>query len=453
MRKLKLVSNKTLALAEVYMIVKIFGTSMEICNLSTIGNAVAFLAHENTTVIIISQMTVVLHPTLFLQDLKQYKELFQRLEWSLIFRGGTAWHDVEVTKEVLELDGKTVLQAYENMTGVKLIHGRTIPSLQLDPYAPRLVKTYEDIIVHGIRSNTSVINMTSIECNDGVNLPVSDNSFIRTIITNICFSVSMVSLLVLIVVYRKIGMTSTIPGSNLENISMSLLMSNCLFMFGVGASDISEVCFVIGVILHHLWLSVFYFMSVATLCIVINLTKLRSNSQNSHSNLKDKKRCLALGGVIVPCMFVCPAVLLDIYGDAYLSSGYGKQPCFPHIFPANLIFFSGPVMLSITINFVCLLRIIGHICILTNEIGNISMSTPFTHAKVYLRILTLSGFFWITGILAAILESDWFDYAFTLLCALQGFFISLASLTTRQVFRKLRYHKKQITQNLFDSKL
>jgi hypothetical protein len=49
----------------------------------------------------------------------------------------------------------------------------------------------------------------------GVSRPVSDNSFIRAVITNICFSVSMVSLLILIVVYRKIGMTSTIPGSNL----------------------------------------------------------------------------------------------------------------------------------------------------------------------------------------------------------------------------------------------
>jgi hypothetical protein len=52
-------------------------------------------------------------------------------------------------------------------------------------------------------------------------------------------------------------MTYTIPGSNLENISISLLLFNCLFVFGVGASDIKEVCFVIGVILHHLWLSVF----------------------------------------------------------------------------------------------------------------------------------------------------------------------------------------------------
>ena len=161
------------------------------------------------------------------------------------------------------------------------------------------------------------------------------------------FSVSMESLLVLIVVYRKIGMTSTIPGSNLENISVSLLLSNCLFMFGVGAFDIREACFVIGVIMHHLWLIVFYFKSMATLCIVVNLTKLRYNDQNSHSMLKDKIRCLSLGGggcyrslhVSRSCRF---------HGDAYLSSGYGKQPCFPHIFPANVMFFSGPVLLSIT---------------------------------------------------------------------------------------------------------
>jgi hypothetical protein len=92
----------------------------------------------------------------------------------------------------------------------------------------------------------------------------------------------------------------------------------------------------------------------------MNLTKLRYNDHNSHSTLKYKKRCLALGGVVVPCMFVGPAVFLDIYGDAYLSSGYGKQPCFPHIFPANLIFFSGPVLLSIAINFVCLLRDVSY---------------------------------------------------------------------------------------------
>ena len=138
----------------------------------------------------------------------------------------------------------------------------------------------------------------------------------------------------------------------------------------------------------------------------MNITKLRYNGQNSHSTIKDKKCCLAFGGVVVPCMFVGPAVFLDIFGAAYLSSGYGKQPCLPHIFPANFLFFSGPVLLSIIINFICLLRVIGHICILSHDIGNISMFTPLTHAKVYLRIFALSGFLCITGIMTAMLESD-----------------------------------------------
>ena len=107
-------------------------------------------------------------------------------------------------KEVLEVfEGQNIYQTYENETGVMVTDKLSIRNSQLDPDAPRLVKICDDIVVHAIRSNTSVINMTSIQCNDGLNLPVSDNSFIRAIITNICFSVSMVSLLVLIVVYSK----------------------------------------------------------------------------------------------------------------------------------------------------------------------------------------------------------------------------------------------------------
>jgi hypothetical protein len=67
---------------------------------------------------------------------------------------------------------------------------------------------------------------------------------------------------------------------------------------------------------------------------------------------------------------------------------------------------------------------------------------------VYLRILALSGFFWITGIVAAMLDSEWIDYMFTLLCGLQGFFISVASLTTRQVIRKLK--RQESTTQLHD---
>jgi hypothetical protein len=198
MRNLKLVSNKTLTLTEVFTIVKIFGTSVEISNFSALGSDISFIGHENTSVIFIGDMPIELQPTMFVQEVKQYKEIFQGIKWRLRFTGNAAWNGIEVRKEALEvIEGERIYQPYDNETD-KL----SIRNSQLDPYAPRIVTICEDIIVHAIRSNTSVINMTSIECNDGVNLPASDNSFIRAVIANICFSVSIVSLLVLIVVYR-----------------------------------------------------------------------------------------------------------------------------------------------------------------------------------------------------------------------------------------------------------
>ena len=451
MQPIKLASNETLTSVEAFIITKTFAMSLEISNLTELVGPISYLGHENTSIIIIYGIIIEFQPTMFAQEVKQLHERFQRMKWKMSLKDDSAYHhNIEVRRELLEVNGGNIYQTFENETGVKL----KIGDLQkLDNYhdldLPRLENMCDDIIINSIRYNASVVGVTSIGCNNGVERTVNgDNSLISGIITYLCFSVSIVSLILLIVIYRKIGMTSTIPGSNLENISISLLLSNCLFIFGVGASDIREVCFVIGVVLHHLWLSVFYFMSMATLTIVINLTKQRSTDKKSQHNLNCKKRMYILGGVIVPCLFVGPAVFLDIYGDAYLASGYGKKPCFPHIFPANLIFFSGPVLLSITINFACLLRVIYHICRLSHEIGNISLSTPFTHAKVYLRILALSGFFWITGILAAMLDSEWIDYMFTLLCGLQGFFISVASLTTRQVIRKLK--RQESTTQLYD---
>jgi hypothetical protein len=49
MRNLKLVLNKTLTLAEVFMIAKIFGTSMEISNLSALGDDVL---HKSSLIVV-----------------------------------------------------------------------------------------------------------------------------------------------------------------------------------------------------------------------------------------------------------------------------------------------------------------------------------------------------------------------------------------------------------------
>ena len=48
MRNLKLVSNKALTLTDVFMIVNILGTSMEVYNLSVLGSHVGFIGHNIT---------------------------------------------------------------------------------------------------------------------------------------------------------------------------------------------------------------------------------------------------------------------------------------------------------------------------------------------------------------------------------------------------------------------
>lgn len=242
----------------------------------------------------------------------------------------------------------------------------------------------------------------------------------------------------LIYVYRKFGLSESIPGSNLENVSVSILISNVLFMVGIGASDIEVVCYVIGVFLHYLWLSVFSFMSISSFYIAGNLIKLRSNGPNTKGGKRRRRRCLLLIGMVIPLLFVCPAVTLDNFDNKSLVAGYGKDMCFPNQYPANVIFFSGPVMFSLLGNFACLLAVIFKMCRLNLEIGPISKSPPYTNAIIYLRLMIISGILWIFSLVASVNESEWLTYCFTVLCGLQGLFITVVSLTTKRVLQMLR---------------
>jgi hypothetical protein len=60
-------------------------------------------------------------------------------------------------EELEVIEGQSITQAYHNETGVMVTDITRISNSQLDPDAPRLAKICEDIIVHAIRSNSSVI--------------------------------------------------------------------------------------------------------------------------------------------------------------------------------------------------------------------------------------------------------------------------------------------------------
>lgn len=261
---------------------------------------------------------------------------------------------------------------------------------------------------------------------------------IKAILTYACFSISIVALVFSATMNRKYKLSSTVAGSNMENLSISLIASNILFMIGSYASQITYVCYTIGVFLHYLWLSVFSFMMITVLYIAKNLTSMKSGNKTIKQAGTETRRVLTVIGLMIPLLFVAPAVILDQFNIANLSVGYGNSVCFPNIYPANLIFFTGPVVVSTVINCVVLFRVIFQVCLFRMEMRHLLKSSSFQDAKLFLRLAILSGIFWVTGLLSGIFESEWLQYIFILLCGLQGCFICIANLTTRYMYSNVK---------------
>ncbi|CAG2219622.1 CELSR3 [Mytilus edulis] len=261
----------------------------------------------------------------------------------------------------------------------------------------------------------------------------SSNWSVSAIMTFICFSVSVISLVVLIFFNRKHELNSSIPGSNLENLSISLLVSNLFFIFGIGASSIPILCYVVGVTLHFLWLTVFAFMSIAVLYIMSDLLAMRNCSEEPKRDIVRKRRHITVIGILIPLLIVVQGVVIDQTGPENWSLGYGGAVCFPNRYPSNVVLFSGPVVLSVGIDFVCLTYIISYICRARLELKHVRKLNLYKDAQIYLRLVTLSGGFWTTGIISAIYEMQWLDFLFTILCGLQGFFVAVANINTSRV--------------------
>ncbi|CAG2192313.1 unnamed protein product [Mytilus edulis] len=241
------------------------------------------------------------------------------------------------------------------------------------------------------------------------------------------------------------GQTKCVPGSNMENLSTSLLLANIVFMFGIGASRIYRVCYVAGIILHYLWLTVFSYMTIAIAHIVYTISQLKPRNSIKHEDVVKKRCMVTFVGLLIPLLIVIPGIVVDQFGPEYWSLGYGGSVCFPNKYPANIIFFSGPVVFGVAVDCFCMVQIVTQICRVRMGMRHIRKLNIYEDAQIYLRIVVLSGVFWVTGIVAAISESEWLDYVFTILCGLQGFFIAVANMTTTRVLKTKRAVSKSLT--------
>ncbi|VDH99335.1 Hypothetical predicted protein [Mytilus galloprovincialis] len=432
MENVILKSDGTLLLNDIYQIVWIFGQSLQVKNI-IVWSSHLVLGKENGTEVHILQLTLIVTKTVFDKELERIKTEINNNQWNLELTDMDLNRTLNIKKEKEDYGSPVVRN--DDFPKQKVffdIQKFMYKNVMLYNIAfQEQKKICQSIFINAVR-NKSQITIVDFKCQT-ISKRKSKQHFnlfhqANTLLTYVCFSISAIALVVLIYVYRKFGLSESIPGSNLENVSVSILISNVLFMVGIGASDIEVVCYMIGVFLHYLWLSVFSFMSISSFYIAGNLIKLRSNGPNTKGGKRRRRRCLLLIGMVIPLLFVCPAVTLDNFDNKSLVAGYGKDMCFPNQYPANVIFFSGPVMFSLLGNFACLLAFIFKMCRLNLEIGPISKSPPYTNAIIYLRLMIISGILWIFSLVASVNESEWLTYCFTVLCGLHGLFITVCEI-------------------------
>lgn len=306
----------------------------------------------------------------------------------------------------------------------------------------------DDIEIFVERKRINFLKVVSLNCKVSVRALEGQKPSVLSFLTYVLTTISTVSLIIMVIIIRCRHVNNEISFASLESLGFSMIVSNILFLTGHFISDLSSLaCYVISVISHFLWLTVFSFASLRVYLIVKALNKMKAMRFKTRENQTRKRRMMTAVGVVLPLLVVGPAIVVDKLGPKYYSPGYGTgDVCFPIKFPGNLIFFSGPVFLSIILNCTIIVQIIIRIHMASVASGNMRQSSLFSEAQIYLRILSISGCFWVTGILAAYFQSEWLEYIFTIVCGLQGAFVALANLTTR----RMRCCKTKERQNIQD---
>ncbi|CAC5410452.1 CELSR3 [Mytilus coruscus] len=432
-----LTSNTNLTLTDWSRISLMSVWTYEISNISSLKafeNINVMTNNNNMTAYVQFKLKIIKRS--FYQEMKNIETYLKDQNIRLIVTDNTTQETVEVKTMRKDLtDYQNVSHIYDYATTYEIYNVEFLKYYLFDLQVSMLVGSVDELCDHWVIKVTKsgdLLRADSYECLKHI-IQVVTKFSVLSIVTYVAFSLSVVALIGLIVFNRKHNLITNIPGSNLENISISLLLSNVLFMIGIGVPNVFNLCYVIGVLLHYLWLSVFSFMTISITFIVKNLHQMKARNTIGSDKVFSRRTMLTLIGLAVPLMIVGLSVFVDKFGPDYLSLGYDGQVCFPNRYPGNVIFFTGPVIVSVIWNFLCISLTIFQICRVRYQVRNIRKSVPFQDAMVYLRIVVLSGMLWTFGIASTVFETELLEYIFTILCGLQGFCIAIANLTTSKV--------------------
>ena len=258
------------------------------------------------------------------------------------------------------------------------------------------------------------------------------------ILTYVCFSVSCASLLISFPLHRCSKISKTVPGKNMENLMLTLFLSQMSFLFGIGQEE-KYLCMVAAILIHYFYLCCFSWMNLCMIHIMFILSRMKKYPNNSHNSGTTCSRLapLVVIGYLLPACIVIPCALCEFVLDSSFKVGYTKHGiCFPSNFPENVYVFVAPVCLSLLINILCLFRVIF---IINTAVPEGFDKTKFRrYVPVYLKLTIVSGLSWLFGIVGEATGSAVLRYCFILFAGLQGLMLCISFVFTGSVWTDVK---------------
>jgi hypothetical protein len=292
-------------------------------------------------------------------------------------------------------------------------------------------------------SNTTQNSLLSSNSTISVCLPFKDTkteikystnttSYALRILTLIGFSVSIICLMLLLITYGLFQELRAVPGMNLMNFSLSLLLSHLIWLIGTNHFTGTKTCRVLAIFEHYLFQVSFVAMSFISYhsCYVF--------SQPFAGRVANKswRRFVKYSAFVwlAPAIFVAICVTLD-KTETFLVD-YGTN-CWLGTVNAKLYLFLLPLAILLLFNIVTFIRTALSLYRHEKERPRtLQRQERKQNLLICTKLATLVGFPWLIAFIGVLFPNvEAFEYLFVIFVCLQGLYIAMAFLFNKKTLK------------------
>ena len=271
--------------------------------------------------------------------------------------------------------------------------------------------------------------------------------FTFQIISNVCLSLSILALLVLIICQCIMPTLLNLHGKNLVCFSLSLLLAQLLFLTCPLLPNLIQ--YVPSIFHHYFWLSTFIWMSVIAYDIGRKFF-VRTMMTGSGSN-KIRFRLYCVTGWGLPLVDIMICIVLEFTQGNSLIGYNGNGNCWLSNPVAVLYAFYIPVHLSFFVSLICFGVALYGIESSRRSAVTVTKNKGSTiMCIVYTKIAFVIGMTWLLVLLSSKIHYLPLFYCSTIINALQGLFVCVISICnnrTIQVIKRKNTNPKYIKKS------